>query len=167
MRIKGRVWKFPDGVNTDLILPGRYLDLTDPREMADHVMEGLDPEFHGRVSEGDIIVAGRGFGSGSSREHAALALKHAGISAIAADSIARIFFRNAINVGLPAIECQRVSTIVESGETLEIDLGGGLIRNLDRGMALSFKPLPGFLLDILKAGGLVPYRRRRREGLDV
>jgi 3-isopropylmalate/(R)-2-methylmalate dehydratase small subunit len=164
VRVRGRVWKLGDGVNTDLILPGRYLDLTDPSEMARHVMEGLDPGFPSRVSEGDIIVAGRGFGSGSSREHAALALKYAGFSAVVAESIARIFFRNAINIGLPAIECPGVSAIVEEGETLEIDLEidleMGVIRNLDRGLSLNFKPLPGFLLDILKAGGLVSHMRR-------
>ncbi|RLI07511.1 3-isopropylmalate dehydratase [Candidatus Bathyarchaeota archaeon] len=161
MKIRGRVWKFGDGVNTDLILPGRYLDLTDPEEMARHVMESLDHDFPMKVERGDIIVAGRGFGSGSSREHAALALKHAGVSAIIAESIARIFFRNAINVGLPALECPGITDIVEEGETLEIDLEGGVAYNPERGRRIKFKPLPEFLLNILRAGGLVPYTRGR------
>ncbi len=162
MKIRGRVWKFGAGVNTDLILPGRYLDLTDPEEMARHVMEGLDPDFPTKVRAGDIIVAGRGFGSGSSREHAALALKHAGVSAVIAESIARIFYRNAINVGLPAVECPGITEIVEEEETLEIDLEEGVVENPGRGLKLNFKPLPRFLLDILKAGGLAPYIRRRK-----
>ena len=164
MRIRGRVWKFGDGINTDLIIPGRYLDLTDPGEMARHVMEGLDPAFASKVEGGDIIVAGRGFGSGSSREHAALALKYAGVSAVIAESMARIFYRNAINVGLPALECPGITEIVEEGETLEIDLENGVITNPGRGLRLNFKPLPDFLRDILKAGGLAPYIRRRRDG---
>ena len=164
MEIRGRVWKFGDGVNTDLILPGRYLDLTDPEEMARHVMEGLDQDFPTKVRRGDIIVAGRGFGSGSSREHAALALKHAGVSAVIAESIARIFYRNAINVGLPAIECPGITEIVEEGETLEIDLERGVVINPGRGLKLDFRPLPEFLRNILKAGGLAPYIRRRRDG---
>jgi len=161
MKIRGRVWKFGDDVNTDLILPGRYLDLTDPEEMARHVMEGLDQDFPMRVERGDIIVAGRGFGSGSSREHAALALKHAGVSAIIAESIARIFFRNAINIGLPALECPGITEIVEEGETLEIDLEEGIAYNPERGLRIEFKPLPEFLLNILRAGGLIPYIRGR------
>ena len=163
MKIRGRAWKFGDDVNTDLIIPGKYLELTDPREMARHAMEGVDPAFSERIGSGDIIVAGRNFGLGSSREHAPLALKHAGAGAVVAESFARIFYRNAINIGLPAIECRGVAAAVDEGDTLEIDPASGSVENISKGTRLVSTPLPGFMVDVLSEGGLAPYLRRHME----
>ena len=115
MNVSGRAWKFGDDVNTDLIVPGKYLELVDPYEMAKHAMEGIDPDFPGKVSEGDVVVGGSNFGCGSSREHAAIALKYVGVGAVVAESFARIFYRNAINLGLPALECPGISEAVSEG----------------------------------------------------
>ena len=158
MMIKGDVWKFGDDVNTDLIIPGKYLELTDPQEMALHAMEGVDPDFPMKIQRGDIVVGGANFGCGSSREHAPLALKHAGVGAVVAESFARIFYRNAINIGLPALECPGVHGAVEPGETLEIDVMSGVILKQD-GTQLRFISLPDFMVEVLSEGGLVPYLR--------
>jgi len=160
MKVTGKVWKYGDDVNTDYIIPGRYMELTEPVEMAKHAMEGIDPTFVGGVRKGDVVVGGRNFGCGSSREHAPLALKYAGVGCVVAESYARIFYRNAVNVGLPALECRGISAAVERGDTLEIDLGGGVVTNLNRRTKLEFTPLPPFMLEVLEAGGLVPYLRR-------
>jgi 3-isopropylmalate/(R)-2-methylmalate dehydratase small subunit len=157
--IVGRAWRLGDDVNTDLILPGRYLELTDPLEMARHALEGLIPSFPERVRPGDVIVAGRNFGCGSSREHAPLALKHAGVGAVVAVSFARIFYRNAINIGLPALQCPEAPSTTAEGDILEIDLTGGSIRNLRTGVELQFTPLPRFVLEIIREGGLTRYLR--------
>jgi 3-isopropylmalate/(R)-2-methylmalate dehydratase small subunit len=157
MKITGRAWKYGDNVNTDYIIPGRYMELTDPKEMAKHAMEGIDPTFVAEVQKGDIVVAGRNFGCGSSREHAPLSLKYAGVGCVVAESYARIFYRNAVNIGLPALECPGVTKSVEQGDELELDLGAGTVTNLTRGSKLVFTPLPAFMLDVLNAGGLVPY----------
>jgi 3-isopropylmalate dehydratase small subunit len=162
--IRGRAWRFGDHINTDLIIPGRYLDDYSPQNLAAHVMEDADPEFPKLVRAGDVIVAGRNFGCGSSREQAPLALKHAGVAAVVAGSFARIFYRNAINVGLPVIVCPSAVSKIAQGEEAAIDMGKGEI-TLSNGERLSFVPLPDFLLRILQEGGLVPYTQKRlREG---
>lgn len=155
-RISGRVWKFGDNVDTDVIIPGKYLRTTDMSIFASHVMEGIDPQFSKKVQKGDIIVAGKNFGCGSSREQAPLALKHAGVACIVAESFARIFFRNAINVGLPIIEAK---VDCEEGDIIEIDLGKGLIKNKDR--SYQGTRLPDFLREILVDGGLVEHRKKK------
>ncbi|MGB4086343.1 3-isopropylmalate dehydratase small subunit [Methanothrix sp.] len=158
--IKGRVWIFGDDVDTDVIIPGRYLRTRDRHLWAEHVMEGLDPQFASRVGKGDIIVAGENFGSGSSREQAPLALKEAGVAAVVARSFARIFYRNAINVGLPLIEA---APLCREGDLVEVDLQAGTVRVGER--VYQGGRLPRFLMEILEDGGLVAHRRRQR-GLD-
>lgn len=155
-RISGRVWKFGDNIDTDVIIPGKYLRTTDMSVFASHVMEGIDPQFSKKVQKGDIIVAGKNFGCGSSREQAPLALKHAGVACIVAESFARIFFRNAINVGLPIIEAK---VGCEEGDIIEIDLGRGLVKNKDR--SYQGTKLPDFLREILVDGGLVEHRKKK------
>jgi methanogen homoaconitase small subunit len=155
-RISGRVWKFGDNIDTDVIIPGKYLRTTDMSVFASHVMEGIDPQFSKKVQKGDIIVAGKNFGCGSSREQAPLALKHAGVACIVAESFARIFFRNAINVGLPIIEAK---VDCEEGDIIEIDLGKGLVKNKDHNYQGT--RLPDFLREILVDGGLVEHRKKK------
>ncbi|MCD6330852.1 MAG: 3-isopropylmalate dehydratase small subunit [Thermoplasmata archaeon] len=156
MLIRSKVIKYGDDINTDVIYPGRYLEIIDANEMAKHAMEDLDENFHERVKEAKIIVAGKNFGCGSSREQAATCLKYAGVEAIVAKSFARIFFRNAINKGLIAIESKDVDKI-DDGDELEIDVENGKIRNLTKNEEYEVKPLPLFLLKIIKAGGLIEY----------
>jgi len=158
--IKGKVWLFGDNVDTDVILPGKYLVLTDPNELAKHALEGLMPDFSKRVAEGDIIVAGKNFGCGSSREHAPLALKYAGVGAVVAKSFSRIFFRNAINVGLPAV-ISGARDVLQEGEVISIDLEGGKITRGGSGSTIAIEGYPPFLLDILKDGGLLQNLKRR------
>jgi len=153
--ISGRTWKFGDNIDTDVIIPGKYLRTTDMSVFASHVMEGIDPEFSKKIQKGDIIVAGKNFGCGSSREQAPLALKHAGIACIVAESFARIFFRNAINVGLPIIEA-RIGC--KEGDIIEIDLGNGIVRNNQKTYPAT--KLPDFLREILADGGLVEHRKK-------
>lgn len=155
----GRAWKFGDDVDTDAIIPGRYLVINDPLELAEHLFEGVRPDMAAQAKKGDIVVAGENFGCGSSREHAPLALKGAGIDAVVAKSFARIFFRNAINIGLPLFICPEVERI-NDGDLIEIDMGQGLIRNQTRGESYKTTPLPEFLQQIVEAGGLVEYTRR-------
>ncbi len=164
MSIKGKVWKFGDDINTDEIIPARYLITTDPKELAKHVMEDADPEFPKKVQPGDIIVAGKNFGCGSSREHAPLAIKGAEISAIIAESFARIFYRNAINLGMNIIEAPEVAKEAEEGDQLEIDLEKGIIKNLTKGKEYKIKPLPEDLKKIQEAGGLMEYAKAKIEG---
>ena len=154
--ISGIVWKFGDNIDTDVIIPGKYLRTTDMNVFASHVMEGIDPEFSQKVKKGDIIVAGKNFGCGSSREQAPLALKHAGIACIVAGSFARIFFRNAINVGLPIIEAK---IECEEGDSIEIDLGKGQVKN--KNTTYTGTKLPDFLREILSDGGLVEHRKKK------
>lgn len=163
IKMVGKVWKYGDDVNTDLIVPGKYLELVDPEEMALHAMEGIDPEFPQKITKGDIVVGGANFGCGSSREHAPLALKYAGVGAVIAESFARIFYRNAINVGLPALECPGIIDAVEEGDQLEVDITGGKVRNLSKNVELEFVPLPGFMVDVLGEGGLVTYIKNHLE----
>jgi 3-isopropylmalate/(R)-2-methylmalate dehydratase small subunit len=159
MKIRGKVHKLGDDINTDLILPGRYLKLPE-QEAYVHVLEPIRPGFVHQVRPGDIIVAGRNFGGGSSRESAVTVLKLAGIGAIVAKSFARIFFRNALNLGLPVVEADLADS-VEDGDTLEIDLELGTIHHQETNHTLSFSPLPPQLLELLQCGGLVPYLERR------
>ena len=159
--IRGRAWLFGDHINTDLIIPGRYLDDYSPENLVKHVMEDADPSFAKQVAKGDIIVAGRNFGCGSSREQAPLALKLAGVSGVIAVSFARIFFRNAVNVGLPVIICPKAHALLRQGDEVEVDLNRGLVRSVLTGKELRFEPLPKFLVEILDNGGLVPYVRER------
>ena len=160
MKVSGKAWKFGDDVNTDLIVPGKYLELVDPYEMAKHAMEGIDPDFPDKVGEEDVVVGGTNFGCGSSREQAPLALKYAGVGAVVAESHARIFYRNAINIGLPALECPGVTDAVYAGDILEIDTTRGVIENTSTGIQLRFTLLPVFIGKILNEGGLVAYLRK-------
>jgi 3-isopropylmalate/(R)-2-methylmalate dehydratase small subunit len=159
--IEGRVWKFGDHINTDLIIPGRCLDDYSAENLAAHVMEDADPQFAKQVRKGDIIVAGRNFGCGSSREQAPLALKYAGVGAVVAGSFARIFFRNAINVGLPLVICPEAFKVVKAGDEVRIDLQLGTLEALGSDQRATFDPIPDFLMRILKSGGLVPFTRER------
>jgi len=159
--ITGTVWKLGDNIDTDVIIAARHLDTTEPRELARHCLDALIPDFADKVSEGDIIVAGANFGSGSSREHAPLALKGAGVACVVAKSFARIFFRNAFNVGLPLVECEEIVDRTNAGERLEIDAATGAIKNLSTGMTCRARPLPPFIRRIVEAGGLVGYARVR------
>lgn len=159
--LKGRVWKFGSDIDTDIIIPGRYLVLTDENELAKHAMEGLDPEFHEKVEEGDIILAGKNFGCGSSREHAPIALKAAGISAVVAESFARIFYRNAINVGLPLLESEQISSNFTPGDEIELNMDKGILRNEATGEEYKVKKLQEFMLEILNDGGLIPYLKEK------
>ena len=155
-----RVWKYGDHVNTDLIIAGRYLDDYDITSLSKHAMEDLDPNFASGVAVGDVIVAGRNFGCGSSREQAPAVLKEKGVRAVFASSIARIFYRNAINVGLPVIISDEAVSILESGDEVELDLKSGTLTR-DDGVRIEFEPLPPFLLEILESGGLVGYMKMR------
>jgi len=161
MTISGKVVKFGDNVDTDVILPGKYLVLIDPRELAQHAMEGVDITFTEKVTDGVILVAGKNFGCGSSREQAPLALKYSGVKCVLAESFARIFFRNAINIGLPAVECNGVSNAVDEGDELDVDLEAGEARNLSKDKTLRVNKLPPFILEILLDGGLIENLRRR------
>ncbi len=155
--ISGKAWIFGDDVDTDVIIPGKYLRTKDTSLWAKHVMEGLDPNFASRVRKGDVLVAGRNFGSGSSREQAPLALKEAGVAAVVARSFARIFYRNAINVGLPLIEAE---VEAKEGDLVEVDLAAGTVRV--GGRVFRGTKLPDFLLEILQDGGLVAHRRKQK-----
>jgi len=166
MRISGNTVIFGDDVNTDVIIPSKYLTSLDPEELAKHAMEGLDPKFPEKAREGVIIVAGRNFGCGSSREQAPLALKHAGVKCIIADFFARIFYRNAINIGLPVLECPGISGKIEEGDVLTVDLEEGKIINETRKTVIEAHKLPGFILEILRDGGLIAHLKRRLGGME-
>ena len=157
----GAVWKYGDNVDTDVIIPARYLTMSTPEELAPHCMEDLDPGFAEAVQPGDVIVAGENFGCGSSREHAPLAIKGAGVSCVVAKSFARIFYRNAINSGLPILECPQAVEDAEKGDVLTVDLAGGTITNARTGCVHQIAPFPPFIMQIIEAGGYVAYTRRR------
>jgi len=161
LKLRGKVHKYGADVNTDVIIPARYLNVYDPAELAQHCMEDLDPEFLQKVKPGDIIVAGTNFGCGSSREHAPLAIKATGISCVIAKSFARIFYRNAMNIGLPILECEEAVDKTEAGDTLEIDLSTGEIVNITRGLTFKAKPYPEFMLELINSGGLIEYTKRK------
>lgn len=157
--IKGKVWKFEDDVDTDAILPGRYLVLTGEKELAACVMEGCDPNFSEKVKKGDIIVAGKNFGCGSSREHAPIAIKGAGISAVVAESFARIFYRNSVNIGLLLIEAKGISKNINEGDEIEINMDEGVLKDLNNFKEFEIKPLPDFMMNIMGEGGLISYMK--------
>ena len=164
MVIKGRVHKFGDDINTDGIIPAKYLVTTDEKELARHCLENISPDFARKVQPGDIIVAGKNFGCGSSREHAPLAIKGSGIAAVLARSFAGIFFRNAINIGLPFLELPDTDKISE-GDWLEINLNSGIIKNLTSGHTYKSEPFPEFLQGIIRHGGLLPWIKAVKESL--
>ncbi|BBG65983.1 3-isopropylmalate dehydratase small subunit [Hydrogenimonas sp.] len=156
--ITGKVWKFGDNIDTDLIIAARYLNTSDPHELARHVMEDADPDFVHRMQPGDIIVAGENFGCGSSREHAPIALKAAGVAAVVAKSFARIFYRNAFNMGLPIFELAETDKI-EAGDLISIEMDKGNIVDLNREVTYSFRPIPEFMQELLACGGLMNYAK--------
>lgn len=160
MIIKGRTWRFGDNIDTDAIIPARYLNTSDPDELAKHVMEDADRDFPKKVKAGDIIVAGRNFGCGSSREHAPIAIKSAGIQAVVAKSFARIFYRNAFNIGLPIFESEDAERI-KDGDEIEIDADSGIIKNITRDERYPSKPIPPFMQELISAGGLIEWTRKR------
>jgi len=157
--IDGKVWTFGDNIDTDLIIAARYLNTSDPKELAKYVMEDADPTFKDKVKEGDIIVAGENFGCGSSREHAPIALKAAGVSAVIAKSFARIFYRNAFNMGLTILELEESSEIKE-GDTLTVDLDSGTIKSKNSGKTYKFTPIPPFMQELVSCGGLMNYAKK-------
>ena len=159
--MKGRAFKFGDDINTDEIIPARYLNTSDPKELAQHVMEDADPSFPQKVKEGDIIVAGKNFGCGSSREHAPIAIKAAGVSAVIAKSFARLFYRNAINIGLPIFESPEAVEGIEEGDTVEINPETGIIKNLTKGTEFKANPIPEDIRRIMEAGGLMEYAKQK------
>ncbi len=159
MILEGKVWRYGDNVDTDVIIPARYLNTSDPQELARNCMEDIDPSFADGVQAGDIIVADRNFGCGSSREHAPVAIKASGITVVVAESFARIFYRNAINIGLPLLEIGDAVKKIKAGDRLKIDLSAGTVENLSTGEVFKSQPLPGFIQEIARAGGLVNYVR--------
>jgi len=164
MPLKGKVFKYGSHVDTDAIVPARHLNLHEPADLAKHCMEDLDADFTGKVKSGDIIVADDNFGCGSSREHAPVAIKASGISCVIANSFARIFFRNAINIGLPLLECEEAARDIKAGDTVEVDLASGAITNLSSGKSFTSKAYPEFMMQIVQAGGLVEYTKKKLAG---
>lgn len=162
MNARGKVFKYGANVDTDVIIPARYLNTSDPAELAGHCMEDIDKTFVSRVKPGDIIVAGPNFGCGSSREHAPIAIKASGVSCVIAPSFARIFYRNAINMGLAIMECAEASAAVNDGDELEIDFDTGAIRDLTTGRNFQAKPFPDFIKEIIAADGLVGYITKKK-----
>jgi 3-isopropylmalate/(R)-2-methylmalate dehydratase small subunit len=161
MKLKGQVHKYGANVDTDVIIPARYLNVSEPAELAKHCMEDIDASFLKKMKRGDIIVADTNFGCGSSREHAPLAIKSAGISCVIAKTFARIFFRNAINIGLPLLESVEAVDGTKSGDTLEVDLSTGKIVNLTSGKTFTAKPYPDFMSELIAAGGLIEHTKKR------
>lgn len=161
MKLKGKVWKFGADIDTDRIIPARYLNTFDAKELARHVMEDADPKFSKNVRRGDIIVAGKNFGCGSSREHAPIAIKGAGVSCVIAKSFARIFYRNSFNTGLPILECAPAVDAARKGDTLEVDIASGEIRNVTKKKSYTARPVPPFMRELVNAGGLMAWIRKR------
>ena len=159
--LKGKVHKYGANVDTDAIIPARYLNVSEPVELAKHCMENIDQDFVNRLQPGDIMVATTNFGCGSSREHAPLAIKAAGVSCVIAKTFARIFFRNAINIGLPLLECKEAVDKTEAGDILEVELASGKIKNLTSGMVFTAKPYPDFMAELIAAGGLIEHTKKR------
>jgi 3-isopropylmalate dehydratase small subunit len=169
MKMRGTAWKFGDDVDTDAIIPARYLNTTDPSILAAHCMEDADPEFMKKVNPGDMIIAGKNFGCGSSREHAPISIKAAGVSCVIAASFARIFFRNAFNMGLPILECPEAASAIATGDEVEADLDRGIIVNHTRSETYQAQQVPPFMQQLVQAGGLIPYvqeqmRQQGRQG---
>ncbi|MDR1834576.1 MAG: 3-isopropylmalate dehydratase small subunit [Fusobacteriaceae bacterium] len=163
MKAKGIAHKYGDNVDTDVIIPARYLNTQDPKELAARCMEDIDPAFRGRVREGDLIVGGNNFGCGSSREHAPIAIKASGISCVIAGSFARIFYRNAINIGLAILECSEASEKIEAGDEIAVDFDAGVITNLTKNESYRAQPFPDFIKNIIAQNGLMNAIRKRRD----
>ena len=161
MKVKGVVHKYADNVDTDVIIPARYLNSADPEHLKQHCMEDIDSSFASRVSEGDIMVAGKNFGCGSSREHAPVAIKASGIALVIAEDFARIFYRNAINVGLPILECPEAAQAIRAGDELEVDFDTGMITDITSGGSWQARPFPEFIKNLIDAGGLLEYTRSK------
>lgn len=161
--MQGKAIKYGDNVDTDVIIPARYLNTSDPQELAAHCMEDLDKTFVDRVEAGNIIVAGRNFGCGSSREHAPIAIKASGISCVIAETFARIFYRNSINIGLPIIECPEAAKDIDEADQVRIDVKTGRIENITKGRTYQAEPFPAFMQEIIKADGLIKYVREGME----
>lgn len=161
MILRGKIWKFGNNVDTDAIIPARYLNTSDPDELAKHVLEDADKDFPAKVTSGDLIIAGANFGCGSSREHAPIALKAAGIQAVIAKSFARIFYRNAFNIGLPIFESEEASEKILEGDEIEINADNGSIENITKNEAYSAKPIPPFMQELISAGGLIAWTKKR------
>jgi 3-isopropylmalate dehydratase small subunit len=161
MIFRGRAFRFGNDVDTDAIIPARYLSTSDPNELRKHCMEDADPEFPNKVKPGDIIVAGKNFGCGSSREHAPIAIKSSGVSCVIASSFARIFFRNSFNMGLPIFESDEASQGIAEGDALEVDADSGIIRDLTTGRQFQTRPIPGFMQALIEDGGLMEHIRKR------
>ncbi|MGA6992739.1 MAG: 3-isopropylmalate dehydratase small subunit [Candidatus Deferrimicrobiaceae bacterium] len=164
MILEGKAWKYGDDVDTDVIIPARYLNSSDPAELARHCMEDIDAEYAAKVSPGDFLVAGKNFGCGSSREHAPIAIKASGASAVIARSFARIFYRNAFNMGLPIFEVPRAVDEIDAGDVLALDMQQGMLRNETKGRQYAIAPVPSFMQDLVAAGGLLNYMAARRKG---
>lgn len=162
MKLAGKVHKFGADVDTDAIIPARYLNTSDPKELAKHCMEDADAEFPAKVQAGDVIVAGKNFGCGSSREHAPIAIKAAGVSCVIAPSFARIFYRNAINIGLPILECAAATEAIAAGDEVEVNLDNGEIKNLQSGQVYQAIPFPEFMQGIMNQGGLINYIKNKQ-----
>ncbi|MCJ7605452.1 MAG: 3-isopropylmalate dehydratase small subunit [Dehalococcoidales bacterium] len=161
MTLKGKVFKYGENVDTDAIIPARYLNVSEPDQLAEHCMEDIDLDFIKNVAPGDIIVATTNFGCGSSREHAPIAIKASGVSCVIAKTFARIFFRNAINIGLPLLECPEAVDNTEAGDVLEVDLENGEIKNVTKGKTFIAEPYPEFMSGLIAAGGLIEYTKKR------
>ena len=161
MKAEGRVFKFGSNVDTDVIIPARYLNVPDPEELAKHCMEDIDREFVNKVNKGDIIVADKNFGCGSSREHAPIAIKAAGVSCVIAETFARIFYRNAINIGLPIIECPEAAKAINAGDDVEVDFDSGVITDKTTGQSFKGQAFPEFMQKIISSGGLINYINNR------
>ncbi len=157
MKLEGTVFKYGDNVDTDVIIPARYLNSSDPKELAAHCMEDIDKEFTSKVKSGDIIVAAKNFGCGSSREHAPIAIKAAGVSIVIAETFARIFYRNSINIGLPIMECPDAAREINPGDQVEVDLDSGIVTDVTLGKSWKGQAFPPFMQNIISAGGLIPY----------
>ena len=155
--MKGTAWKFGNDIDTDIIVPGRYLIYTDEKRLSQHCMEGLDAEFNEKCKKGDFIVAGTNFGCGSSREHAPIAIKAAGVSCVIAETFARIFYRNAINIGLPIIECPEAAVAIKAGDEVKVDFDSGVITNVTTGESFQGQAFPPFMQNLIACGGLVNY----------
>lgn len=164
MELKGATWKFGNDVDTDAIIPARYLNTSDPRELAAHCMEDADPQFPQKVKAGDIIVAGKNFGCGSSREHAPISIKEAGVSCVIAKTFARIFYRNAFNIGLPIFESPEAAEAIAEGDQVAVDVEAGIIRNITRNEEYRATQVPPFMQQIIAAGGLINYVSERMKG---
>lgn len=161
MILKGNGWKFGADIDTDAIIPARYLNTSDPKELAKHCMEDSDPEFVNKMSRGDIIVAEKNFGCGSSREHAPIAIKESGISCVIAKTFARIFYRNSFNMGLPIFECAEASENIDAGDEIEVDTDAGIIKNITKNQTYKTQPIPPFMQELLDDGGLINHIKKK------